>query len=73
VVLWEAACGDTPFGDESVEYPQLDRHAPALGSMRRLPAGLAGAVDRCLDPEPAARPGLAELRDALAPIAGARG
>jgi serine/threonine protein kinase len=73
VVLWEAACGDTPFADESVEYPQLEQRAPLLRSRRRLPAGLAGAVDRCLDPDPGARPSLAELRTALEPIAGARG
>jgi eukaryotic-like serine/threonine-protein kinase len=73
VVLWETACGDTPFADDEVEYPQLERRAPALRAMRRLPDELAGAVDRCLDPDPAGRPGLAELRDALAPVAGARG
>ena len=73
VVLWEAACGDTPFGDEEAEYPQLETRAPALRRKRRLPAALAGAVDRCLDPDPSGRPELAELRDALAPIAGARG
>ncbi len=73
VVLWEAACGDTPFADESVEYPQLVQQAPALGSRRRLPAPLARAVDRCLEPDPAARPALAEIRAALEPLAGARG
>jgi serine/threonine protein kinase len=73
VVLWEAACGDTPFGDGEVEYPQLERRAPALRTRRRLPAALAAAVDRCLDPDPAARPALAELRDELMPLAGARG
>jgi eukaryotic-like serine/threonine-protein kinase len=73
VVLWEAACGDTPFADEALEYPQLERRAPALESMRRLPALLAAAVDRCLDPDPVRRPGIAELRDALTTLAGARG
>jgi serine/threonine protein kinase len=73
VVLWEAACGHTPFGDEDVEYPQLETRAPELRAKRRLPAALAGAVDECLDPDPSGRPELAELRDALAPIAGARG
>lgn len=73
VVLWEAACGDTPFGDESLEYPQLVHRAPALGSQRRLPRALTGVVDACLSPEPASRPTLAELRAALEPVAGARG
>ena len=74
VVLWEAACGDTPFGDESLEYPQLELHARRR-SVAPAAAGAASlrAVDRCLEPEPAARPALAELRDALAPVAGARG
>ena len=73
VVLWEAACGDTPFGDEEIEYPQLELHAPGLRTRRRLPEPLARAVDRCLDPDPATRPALTELRDALAALAGARG
>lgn len=73
VVLWEAACGDTPFGDESVEYPQLEARVPALRSQRRLPAALTAAVDRCLEPRPQDRPTLAELREALEPVAGARG
>jgi serine/threonine protein kinase len=73
VVLWEAACGDTPFGDESLEYPQLVHRAPSLRSRRRLPARLGAAVDRALGPDPSARPTLAELRAALEPVAGARG
>jgi serine/threonine protein kinase len=73
VVLWEAACGETPFADESVDYPQLEHRAPPLRTRRRLPAGLADAVDRCLEPDAAARPSVAELRAALEPVAGARG
>jgi serine/threonine protein kinase len=73
VVLWEAACGDTPFADESAEHPQLEQRAPVLRSRRRLPAALAETVDRCLEPDPAARPSFAELRAALEPIAGSRG
>jgi serine/threonine protein kinase len=73
VVLWEAACGETPFGDESIEYPQLEHRAPPLRSRRRLPAALMDAIDRCLEPDAAARPSLAELRAVLEPVAGARG
>jgi len=73
VVLWEAACGHTPFDDEDIDFPQLSRPAPAIRAVRRLPRALAGAIDRCLEPHPADRPGLAELREALTPVAGARG
>lgn len=73
VVLWEAACGDTPFAEETAEYPQLERRAPLLRTRRRLPAALGETVDRCLEPDPAARPSFAELRAAFEPIAGARG
>jgi serine/threonine protein kinase len=73
VVVWEAACGETPFADESLEYPQLEHRAPPLRSRRRLPTGLMDAVDRCLHQDAEARPSLAELRAALEPVAGARG
>jgi eukaryotic-like serine/threonine-protein kinase len=73
VVLWEAACGYTPFGDESREYPQLDGRAPSLRSRRRLPRALTDAVDACLEPRAGDRPTLAELRTAIEPVAGARG
>lgn len=73
VTLWEAACGDTPFGDEELDYPQLELRAPALRTQRRLPLTLAGVVDRALDPDPAGRPTLAEFAEALTPVAGARG
>jgi serine/threonine protein kinase len=71
VVLWEAACGDTPFGDERLEYPQLEHRAPPLRTRRRLPRALAEAVDACLAPEPDRRPALAEVTKALAGVAGA--
>jgi eukaryotic-like serine/threonine-protein kinase len=73
VVIWEAACGETPFADESVDYPQLVGRAPALASRRRLPRALARAVDACLEPRAADRPTVAELRAVLEPVAGARG
>jgi eukaryotic-like serine/threonine-protein kinase len=73
VVLWEAALGDTPFADDSVEYPQLEGRAPALRGLRRLPAPLMRTIDGCLEPDPGARPTLPELRSALEPLAGERG
>jgi eukaryotic-like serine/threonine-protein kinase len=73
VVLWSAVGGDTPFGDESLEYPQLEHRAPPVRSERRLPRPLAEMIDRSLEPDPALRPSLAELAAALAPVAGARG
>jgi serine/threonine protein kinase len=73
VVLWEAACGETPFGDESLEYPQLETRAPALRARRRLPRALADAVDACLEPRAVDRPSLPKLRQELEPVAGARG
>jgi len=73
VVLYEAAAGDTPFGDESVLYPQLEQRAPSLRSVRRgLPRTLVDTVDAGLDPDADARPTVAELADALEPVAGAR-
>jgi serine/threonine protein kinase len=73
VVLWEVACGDTPFADESVPYPQLEERAPSLRSQRRVPRALADVVDRCLEPNARERPTLVELRATLEPVAGARG
>ena len=73
VVLWATACGDTPFGDEAYEYPQLELRAPAVRTKRRLPRDLAEAVDTALDPDPAGRPTIDELRETLIGVAGSRG
>ena len=73
VLLYEAASGDTPFGDEDIEYPQLERRAPPLRSFRRLPRSLSETVDRCLEPVPVARPSVAELIAVLQGVAGDRG
>jgi eukaryotic-like serine/threonine-protein kinase len=74
VTMYEAAAGDTPFGDDSIEYPQLEMRAPPLSAERpRLPRALTDAVDACLEPEPERRPSLPELATALGSVAGGRG
>lgn len=64
-VLWEAAAGHPAFGrlEDPDAYDQLERRAEPIRRHRRLPADLAKAIDACLDPEPAARPGLRELAE----------
>ena len=74
IVLFSAVAGDTPFGDSDEEYPQLHMRAPAVSTERkRLPRALSAAIDACLEPDPASRPTLAQLRTRLEPVAGARG
>jgi len=63
-VLYEAATGLAPFGDEDdedVEFPSLARPAHPVDRRRRLPRGLAGAIDAALAADSAARPSVAEL------------
>jgi serine/threonine protein kinase len=69
VVLWEAATGTRAFGDDrddEVDLPVLHRRADPVRSRRRLPAPLADVIDRCLEPDPAARPTLPQLVEACA-------
>ncbi len=56
-VLYEAATGAMPFDDDA----DPDRAAPPVRARRRLPAALAGAIDGCLAPDPARRPGVTDL------------
>ncbi|MEU9591078.1 serine/threonine-protein kinase [Streptomyces sp. NPDC048219] len=61
---------DGTYGRRS-RYPQLEDRAAPVGSRRRLPPGLAGAIDACLEPDPGARPGvdsLAAAFDAVLPV-----
>ena len=44
---------------------QLERRAPKVRARRRLPAEVAAAIDACLDRDPARRPTLDALDDAL--------
>jgi len=68
VTLFEAATGRAAFVNNAEDpaestasaargsYPQLDARAPAVRSLRALPAWLAEAIDACLHPDPARRP-----------------
>ena len=74
VVLWSAIWGDTPFSDESREYPQLDQRAPAArraatAAACRWRAPSTAASSRI----PPSAPRCPSWREALAPVAGARG
>jgi serine/threonine protein kinase len=66
-VLWAAATGARPFtGPDSGEgFEQTRRRAQRVGALRRLPAGMAKAIDACLEPAPRDRPTVVELSDAL--------
>ncbi|MFF4834481.1 serine/threonine-protein kinase [Streptomyces sp. NPDC001315] len=52
-------------GGQDDRYPQLEGRAPPIGSRRRLPGGLARAIDGCLRADPSSRPSVAELAAAL--------
>lgn len=58
-----AGAGEAGGGD--YWYPQLEERAPLVGARRRLPHELAAAIDRCLEPDPDARPTVTELAAAL--------
>jgi eukaryotic-like serine/threonine-protein kinase len=70
-VLYAAATGNRPFGapDNGAAFEQLRRRATRVRTMRRLPAPLADAIDGCLEPEPADRPTLIALADAVTAVA----
>jgi eukaryotic-like serine/threonine-protein kinase len=77
IVLYEALTGRPLFGDGDVDddsdsdvatdsvdpedFPQLEARAPRIGTVRRLPAALATAIDACLEPEPSLRPSVCDL------------
>jgi hypothetical protein len=72
-VLFEAVTGAAPFddGDDGPEYPQLVRRAEPVRTFSRLAVPLAEAIDAALEPDPAARPTVAELAAALERVPGA--
>jgi eukaryotic-like serine/threonine-protein kinase len=63
-VLYEAAAGVPAFA-EGDGYPQLRRRPPSIRRVRRLPPGLAGLIDACLELEPDERPTVDDLLQAL--------
>ena len=69
-VLYEAATGVRPFGNRRngsvpAPYDQLERRAEPPGRHRRMPAAFASLVERCLEPQPSARPAVRELAHGL--------
>ena len=70
-VLFEAATGRRPFSalEDKREYDQLRRRADPVRTHRRLPAAFSRAVERCLEPDPARRPAVAERLQVMAGLA----
>jgi serine/threonine protein kinase len=65
-VLYEAATGTSAFRALEDGYEQLHRRAASVRELRpRLPRRIAQGIDAALDPDPAARPSVRELADAL--------
>jgi len=71
LLLHLGATGTNPYDhvDDAEELPVRVR-APRVGSVRRLPAPVAAAMDACLEPAPGDRPTLPELAAAFAPHLG---
>jgi eukaryotic-like serine/threonine-protein kinase len=68
LTLYEAWTGSNPVRAKSpaVTARRLGSELPPLGSRRRdLPVELCEVIDDALDPDPAIRPGLGELRHSL--------
>lgn len=63
VILYRAATGSLPFSGEG--HPQLEGRAPSVRERRGVPSRLARLLDRCLEPDPDARPTAASLHEGL--------
>ena len=69
LTLYEGFAGDNPVraGGPAATARRVGRPLPRLGARRRdLPSRLCRAIDACLDPRPARRPALEDLREELA-------
>jgi eukaryotic-like serine/threonine-protein kinase len=87
VVLYEALTGRPLFGDrvddevsdsdlftdsyDPEDYPQLQGRVAGIGTVRRVPAALARAIDGCLEPDASRRPSVSELSAMLETVPGA--
>lgn len=69
-VLFEAATGEPPFGDQGTTHEQRLRRAMPVRDKRRVPVRVAERIDRCLDPDPARRPAVWQLGEALRVLVG---
>ena len=61
---WTSTSG-TGTDDDLEDYEQLTRRADPVRAHRRVPAVFGETIARCLDPNPAGRPTVAELTSAL--------
>jgi eukaryotic-like serine/threonine-protein kinase len=70
-VLYETAAGVRPYfpADRNERHPMLEGPPPSVRTRRRMPSGLADAIDACFAMEPGDRPSPRELDSMLAPFA----
>ena len=62
---WTSASGTGTDDGDLEDYEQLTRRADPVRAHRRVPAAFNDVVARCLDPDPGARPTVAELTNIL--------
>ena len=62
---WTSTGGTGIDAEDLEDYEQLTRWADPVRAHRRVPAAFNDVVARCLDPDPAGRPTVAELTNAL--------
>ncbi len=62
---WTSTSGTGTGVDDPEDYEQLTRRADPVRTHRRVPAAFNDVVARCLDPDPGARPTVAELTNTL--------
>ena len=73
-VLYEAATGKEPFRHlGGGRFEQLERKADRVSAHRRVPAAFDQLIIRCLEADPAQRPPVAAVAEALGPLIGVDG